>query len=146
MKSCNGARSRVVRASLCQEWFLQQGIPAAAPLCLQVQARLPVVCCIEQPPVPPSPFLRVRRPSNRVAVTNDFVVPMRCWSPGNPAVRAPVRPYPNDLVARSPAGLTLGSTRGSIFSRAKMDRRVKHGDDAGEWVKRCPDQAGEPAR
>jgi hypothetical protein len=32
-----------------------------------------------------------------------------------------VRPDPNDSVARSPAG----STRGSIFSRAKMDRRVK---------------------
>ncbi len=46
----------------------------------------------------------------------------------------PVRSDPNDSVARSPAGSTLGSTRGSIFSRAKMDRRVNHGDDAGEWV------------
>jgi hypothetical protein len=41
--------------------------------------------------------------------------------------------------------VTQGSTRGSIFSRAKIDRRVKHGDDAGEWVNmtgtRC---SGEP--
>jgi hypothetical protein len=68
----------------------------------------PVVCCIERLSVPPSPFLRVRTPSNRLAVTNDFVVPMRCWSPGNPAVRAPVRPDLNDLVARSPAGRPAG--------------------------------------
>jgi hypothetical protein len=45
-------------------------------------------------------------------------------------IRSTVRSDPNDSVARSPAG----STRESIFSPAKMDRRVKHGDDAGEWV------------
>jgi hypothetical protein len=52
------------------------------------------------------------------------------------APRATVRSDPNDSVARSPAG----STRGSIFSRAKMGRRVNpritsgDGDDAEEWV------------
>jgi hypothetical protein len=45
------------------------------------------------------------------------------------ALNPTVRCDPNDSVARSPAGSTLGSTLGSIFSR-----RVKHGDDAGEWV------------
>ncbi len=52
------------------------------------------------------------------------------------------RPDSNDSPLRSPAGLT----RGPIFAGAKMDRRVKHGDDCGAWVRllgtHCRPRAG----
>ena len=43
---------------------------------------------------------------------------------------ATARPDPSDSLARPPAD----STRGSILLRIRMGRRVKRGDDAGEWA------------
>jgi hypothetical protein len=58
---------------------------------------------------------------------------------GNAAFETSRDVIPRDAGRDVPIQMTqshghAGSTRGSIFSRAKMDRRVEQGHHAGEWV------------